>query len=249
MTGTAGADGLSTLTATSSEPAGANCAAGGVRLQAGLDTNRNQTLDTGEVTPSATRYVCNGAAGMSVTSAAEPSGANCSAGGVRVTGADGNQYVCHETPATLLSKLVTVDGPGSGLDADTVDGLNGSQLVQQLSFPGLFASSFNAQHPAAFDARLATLFGTDNATNVNTLGGDCMMAEINLTAATYAPPGTMFAAGQLLSIQMNSALYALIGVRYGGDGVTNFRVPDLRKQAPDGTHYTICHSGVWPSRP
>jgi hypothetical protein len=31
--------------------------------------------------------------------------------------------------------------------------------------------------------------------------------------------------------------------------MTTFKVPDLRKQAPGGTHYAICHTGIFPSRP
>ena len=48
------------------ESAGANCASGGTRIQSGLDTNANGTLDASEVT--ATRYVCNGANGAGNTS-------------------------------------------------------------------------------------------------------------------------------------------------------------------------------------
>ena len=59
----------------------------------------------------------------------------------------------------------------------------------------------------------------------------------------------MFAAGQTLAISQWSPLFSLIGTTYGGDGMTTFKVPDLRKQAPGGTHYAICHSGMFPSRP
>jgi hypothetical protein len=57
-------DGLSTLVATSAEPAGANCVAGGSRMDAGRDANRNGTLDEAEVDASLTRYVCNGLQGF-----------------------------------------------------------------------------------------------------------------------------------------------------------------------------------------
>lgn len=62
-TGATGAAGRNTVAATAAEPAGANCATGGVRLQFGVDANGNNTLDSGEVTAALTRYVCNGAQG------------------------------------------------------------------------------------------------------------------------------------------------------------------------------------------
>lgn len=38
--------------------------------------------------------------------------------------------------------------------------------------------------------------------------------------------------GALLPIQQNQALFALLGTRYGGNGSTNFALPDLRGRAP-----------------
>ena len=61
--GPTGASGMSTLVSPTAEPAGANCATGGVRLQYGLDANGNGALDAGEVNAALTRYVCNGAQG------------------------------------------------------------------------------------------------------------------------------------------------------------------------------------------
>ena len=44
----------------------------------------------------------------------------------------------------------------------------------------------------------------------------------------FAPQGWALCAGQTLSIAQNQALFALLGTTYGGDGVTNFNLPDLR---------------------
>lgn len=54
------------------------------------------------------------------------------------------------------------------------------------------------------------------------------LGEILLFAGTYAPVGWALCNGQLLSISDYPALYQLIGTTYGGDGVTNFALPDLR---------------------
>ena len=57
-TGATGAAGTTALVSTTPEPAGANCQYGGTRVDSGLDTNGNGTLDPSEITDTA--YVCNG---------------------------------------------------------------------------------------------------------------------------------------------------------------------------------------------
>ena len=54
------------------------------------------------------------------------------------------------------------------------------------------------------------------------------LGEIDLVAFNFAPKGWAFCAGQLLAINQNSALFALLGTTYGGDGINNFALPDLR---------------------
>lgn len=51
----------------------------------------------------------------------------------------------------------------------------------------------------------------------------------------WCPRGTLEANGQLLSINRYNALYALIGMAYGGDGRTTFALPDLRGRSVVGT--------------
>jgi len=48
----------------------------------------------------------------------------------------------------------------------------------------------------------------------------------------FAPIGWAFCNGALLSIAENSALYAVIGTTYGGDGVTTFALPNLQCRIP-----------------
>lgn len=52
---------------------------------------------------------------------------------------------------------------------------------------------------------------------------------------TYAPRGWAFCNGQLLPIAQNSALFALLGTVYGGNGTTTFGLPDLRGRVPVGS--------------
>jgi microcystin-dependent protein len=63
---------------------------------------------------------------------------------------------------------------------------------------------------------------------------DPFIGEITIFAGNFAPRGWAFCSGQLLSISQNTALFALIGTTYGGDGRTNFGLPDLRGRAGVG---------------
>lgn len=60
------------------------------------------------------------------------------------------------------------------------------------------------------------------------------IGTIALFGFNFAPNGWAHCHGQLISIQQNSALFALLGTLYGGDGVTTFALPDLRGRAPIG---------------
>jgi hypothetical protein len=84
--GAAGANGLNALTLTTVEPAGANCATGGVKLEFGPDANGNGILDAGEIVPALTKYVCNGAVGPQ-----GPAGVAGPAGPAGVAGPQGPQ--------------------------------------------------------------------------------------------------------------------------------------------------------------
>jgi hypothetical protein len=62
----------------------------------------------------------------------------------------------------------------------------------------------------------------------------------------FAPQGTLRANGDLLPVNQYSALFSLYGTTYGGDGVNDFRLPNLT--ANDGTSYLVCNAGVYPTR-
>jgi microcystin-dependent protein len=54
------------------------------------------------------------------------------------------------------------------------------------------------------------------------------LGQIIQFGGNFAISGTAMCNGQLLSIQQNTALFSLIGTFYGGNGTTNFQLPDLR---------------------
>lgn len=91
------------------------------------------------------------------------------------------------------------------------------------------------------------------------------IAAIAEFAGNYAPKGWMNCDGRLLNIRDYQPLYALLGTMYGGDGINNFAIPDLRPFSNDGQPDTghhhrvdwasvgvprrcICIEGLWPTR-
>jgi microcystin-dependent protein len=61
---------------------------------------------------------------------------------------------------------------------------------------------------------------------------DPFVAEIRMFGFNFAPTGWAFCNGQLLPIRQNTALFALLGTTYGGDGKSNFALPNLQDSAP-----------------
>jgi len=61
---------------------------------------------------------------------------------------------------------------------------------------------------------------------------DPFVAEIRTFPFNFAPKGWAFCDGQLLPISQNTALFALLGTTYGGDGKSTFALPDMQGSAP-----------------
>jgi microcystin-dependent protein len=75
--------------------------------------------------------------------------------------------------------------------------------------------------------------------------GEPFLSEIRLLSFNYAPKGWAMCNGQLLPINQNQALFSLLGTTYGGNGQTNFALPDLRGRAPMhvGSGHTLGEKG------
>ncbi|MGF1704191.1 tail fiber protein [Photobacterium makurazakiensis] len=61
-----------------------------------------------------------------------------------------------------------------------------------------------------------------------------IMGGTILFGGNFAPKDWAFCSGQLISISENQALFAILGTTWGGDGRTNFALPDLRSRVPAG---------------
>ena len=62
------------------------------------------------------------------------------------------------------------------------------------------------------------------------------LGQIMPVAFNFAPKGFALCSGQLLPISQNQALFSLLGTYYGGNGTTNFQLPDLRGRTPVGSN-------------
>lgn len=81
-------------------------------------------------------------------------------------------------------------------------------------------------------------------------GSSPFVGEIMWVPYNFAPTGWASCDGQLLSIASNTALFSLLGTRFGGDGITTFALPDMRGrvpvqagQGPGLSEYTLGQSG------
>ena len=119
------------LIKSSDENSGFECPNGGVKIEFGLDSNSNSFLDNWEIDSSLTKYVCNGDDGMNslVRTKAEPSGSNCTNGGIKIEiGFDNNgnntldnneidtsltKYICNGAAAVNTLVRTKVEAAGS----------------------------------------------------------------------------------------------------------------------------------------
>ena len=61
---------------------------------------------------------------------------------------------------------------------------------------------------------------------------DPFVAEIRILPFNFAPKGWAFCDGQILPISQHTALFSLLGTTYGGDGKSNFALPNMQGNAP-----------------
>jgi microcystin-dependent protein len=71
------------------------------------------------------------------------------------------------------------------------------------------------------------------------------LSEVRIMSFVFAPKGWALCNGQLLPINQNQALFSLLGTTFGGNGQTNFALPDLRSRTPIhvGSGHTLGENG------
>ena len=73
------------------------------------------------------------------------------------------------------------------------------------------------------------------------------IGQVMLTGFSFAPKFWAQSNGQLLPINQNQALFSLLGTQFGGNGTTNFALPDLRSRTPIGYASSVDPSWQPPS--
>ena len=141
----------------------------------------------------------------------------------------GTTYGSNGTATFNLPNLVgriaigadAADPLGSEKGSETVD-------VTRSNLPGAAEQPVSNDEPSLAVNYLIAISGDFPSTSGG--GFDPSLAtigEVAPYAGETAPAGWMFANGQLLSIQQNPALFAVLGTTYGGNGRTNFALPNL----------------------
>ncbi|TYP71859.1 InlB B-repeat-containing protein [Paenibacillus methanolicus] len=96
---------------------------------------------------------------------------------------------------------------------------------------------------------VTVLGGASPSRTAHAAAGQPLLGEIKLFPYGIAPTGWIYLEGQELDMRSNTALFALLGDRFGGDGKLTFRVPNLKGKEPlPGTGYYMATVGSFPSR-
>jgi microcystin-dependent protein len=78
---------------------------------------------------------------------------------------------------------------------------------------------------------------------------DCFVGQIQLFGFFFAPVDWATCDGQILIVNDYPALFSLLGNQYGGDGRTNFALPNLQGAEPlPNMKYYIALTGTYPTR-
>ena len=168
--GTNGVDGKNTLVNTTTEPAGANCANGGTKIEAGLDANNNGILDSHEINSSQTKYVCNGAVGATglLNSGAVAgntpywNGTSWIINSSNIFNNGGNVGIGTSSPNSKLN----VNGAATNTNAfDAGNSLNIDFLQSNLAYSNVAGNNFTLSNIKDGGAYSLILTGTSNTGN------------------------------------------------------------------------------------
>ncbi len=187
--------------------------------------------------------------------------ANKQTGAVRIVATAANCKVTETAVSWNQTGPTGPQGPQGGAGPQGPKGTQGAQGVQGSQGPAGPQGPQGPQGPAGsttVPANLTKLSNNLSTTGVAALGAEYFhsdgcanlnVGDIVLSVNGYGgPTGALPADGRLLPINGNTAVFSLVGTTFGGDGTTNFALPDLRAFAPKGLQYSICTGGSFPAR-
>ena len=212
--GAAGARGANALVTVGAEAAGANCAAGGSKIEAGLDADLDGTLTASEV--SSTQYVCNGVAGTAGSSGApgptgpagsdglnalvqmlvEPSGSNCAAGGKVINaGVDDNANGVLDA-SEISSTGYVCNGVNGSNGTNGADGANGTDGTN-----GLSALLSITNEPSGVNCA----YGGNKVSSGQDINANSMLDLIEISATSYVCNGAPGATLRWINLTASSS--------------------------------------------
>src|SRR5262245_18861644 len=132
----------------------------------------------------------------------------------------------------LRGRTMIGTGQGPGLSPEQLGVPDGTSSVT-LTLPALppdlggMSQPFDNYQPSLPVTYMICVSGVFPSQGGGSASQD-MIAEVMPFAGNFAPPDYLPADGRLLPINQNTALFALLGTTYGGNGMTTFALPDLR---------------------
>lgn len=193
---------------------------------------------------------------------AGPQGPAGPAGATGAAGPQGPQGVAGPVgPAGAAGTPGAAGAPGVA-GAQGPAGPAGTPGAQGVAGPAGPAGPTGPQGPAGpagattLPANLTTLSGAlstnggvsyvGNVTFAYPASTNCVIGDVLLSVVPYSS-GVLPADGRLLPINGNTAIFSMLGTNFGGNGTSNFGLPDLRAFAPQGFEYYICVEGTFPT--
>jgi len=184
-----------------------------------------------------------------------PAGAAGPAGPTGATGVAGPAGLTGPAGAAGAKGATGSAGPAGATGAAGPAGANGAAGPAGPSGPAGPAGPAGPQGPAGSATIPANLTALSNGLGTSgytggafTYQGSCTLGDMILSVNSYGAGNALPADGRLLPITNNTALFSVLGTTFGGDGTTDFALPDLRSFAPKGLQYSICTGGIFPSR-
>ena len=153
-----GIDGINSLTKVTNESVGSNCQFGGLKIDSGIDSNRNGILDDTEI--GSTTYVCNGIDGFTtiVNITDEIIGSNCKNGGVKITsGIDLNRNGTLDVSEIDVTRFV----------CNGIDGIINEEI--QIKLVGGIGSAANSLSSTPITVQGNSSFDIRNFVNVDSV--------------------------------------------------------------------------------
>lgn len=127
-------------------------------------------------------------------------------------------------PLKLVSDSIALNPGTAAGDLVSWDGVN---WISKQPAPASFSFMVNKMQPYLVLNYCIALTGIFPARN----SLEPFIGELDIYAFNFPPKGWATCDGQLLPINQNQALFSLLGTQYGGNGQTNFALPDLRGRA------------------